>query len=253
METLNHIAFGVGDRVMIRGAGDAVDGKLGEIGGIALAEAPVYHYIVLLDEPMDAPAAYPGKQWPSIMMAGTSLVPAPPAAPVPHTYKIAAMLSWLREHYIVDLRSQSRGEWQLGLAERSHAGSYGDPHVLAADMPQYTYDGDLGAAVARMANAYGFNGTRDTEAHNVYEGKRQCPADDGPCERGCSSGECTRLTNGDPHQRAMFDAALFVQRSGLASMATQNPTRYKALVQQIATLISDARISVAGTPTCKCG
>ena len=68
-----HDTFLVGDRIEIKDlGGDFMDGKRGEIVGIAMAYI-IFHYIIELDEPMPAPENHPGKPWKCVVIPGGCL------------------------------------------------------------------------------------------------------------------------------------------------------------------------------------
>lgn len=68
-----HEPFEVGDNIMVHGTGsELVDGKTGEVAGIAWAHV-IFSYIVILDEPITAPPNHPGKDWKAIAVPGGQL------------------------------------------------------------------------------------------------------------------------------------------------------------------------------------
>jgi hypothetical protein len=73
-------------------------------------------------------------------------------------------LLWLRNHFYVDLRSQSVGCWQLGLHERSSVGSHGDPYFTAGDVKDYMYGDDVVRLVDAVARCKGWPSAVDTQA-----------------------------------------------------------------------------------------
>lgn len=73
-EKMCHPDFEIGARVVIFNTNSPLDGKTGEIGGVA-AELPISNnFIVLLDEPFQPALEWPGgKSWKAIVMMGSCL------------------------------------------------------------------------------------------------------------------------------------------------------------------------------------
>lgn len=77
IKPLSHEHIDVGARVRINvdsGMGQDLEGKTGEIGGIA-SVGLVFSYIVILDEQMTAPTQYPGHAWKAVVVPGPLLTP----------------------------------------------------------------------------------------------------------------------------------------------------------------------------------
>lgn len=67
-----HEEYFVGDRVLIKGFGEGLDGCRGRIVGIGMAHI-VFQYIVKLEEPIEPPGNFEGEPWECILVPGGCL------------------------------------------------------------------------------------------------------------------------------------------------------------------------------------